>query len=290
MRFCLNRLPEDEYIDEISEAEFLIDYAYYGRKTLEDYILAEAPSVSQLMDPDEMISMEVRDLQNRLGYTDGNKIVLNMSAVYYYPLHEIVHTFNWNDTLFRVRDSPWLTEGFAEYLGKLLPIYPQTQKRCIFEELRGRKRAVDEGYLPGISFCYCLDSEQLEAAQKWYLTQGGQMENEESIDPRLYTDAVAFATMYRDATDNGLPIGKIYEILKMRKEFDSQDGQELSYTQAASFVAWLCDTYSIDRVLDVYVNQAEDGQLDGKSYEELKSAWQADLLSKGQGINIPGKP
>ena len=182
MRFCLNRLPDDEYIDEISEAEFLIDYAYYGRKALEEYILAEAPSVSNLMDPQEMISIEVRDLQNRLGYTDENIIVLNMSAVYYYPLHEIVHTFNWNSFLWL--KSAWLSEGFAEYLGKLLPIYPQTQNHCIFEELRGRKRAVGESYLPEISFCYYLDSEQLEAAQKWYLTQGGQMENEESIDPR----------------------------------------------------------------------------------------------------------
>ena len=94
--------------------------------------------------------------------------------------------------------------------------------------------------------------------------------------------------MYRDATYNGLPIGKIYDILKIRKEYESRDGQELSYSQAASFVAWLCDTYSIDRVLDVYVNKAEDGLLDGKSYAELKSAWLADLLSEGQGIDIPG--
>jgi hypothetical protein len=208
--------------------------------------------------------------------------------VYYYPLHEVVHTYNWNDALWR--KSVWLSEGFAEYLGKLLPIYPQTQKRCIFEELSGRLRAVDEGYVQGISFCYCLDPEQLETAKKWYLFQGGQVENEESINPRLYTDAVAFATLYRDASYNGLPIGKIYEILGILDGFEDQNGLELSYTQAASFVAWLCDTYSIDRVLDVYVNHAEDGLLDGKSYQDLKSAWQAYLLEKGQGIAIPGKP
>jgi hypothetical protein len=186
--------------------------------------------------------------------------------------------------------AAWLAEGFADYLGKLLTVYPQTQKQCIFEELNGRTRDVNEGYIPGISYCYCLYSDQSETAKKWYIAQGGEMENEDSIDPRLYTDAVAFATMYRDAPYSGLPIGNKYEALNMLDHFEGQEGLELSYTQAASFVAWLCDTYTIDRVLDVYVNNAEDGVLDGKSYSELKSAWQADLLARGQGIAIPGQP
>ena len=284
MRFCLNRLLDQEYFDEVSEAEFLIDYAYYGRRALADYVLSEAPSVNHLMNPDEMITIEVRELPVPLGYTDGNTIKVHRSAVYYYPLHEIVHTFDWNLTLFH--NACWLCEGFAEYLGKLLPIYQQTAKRAIFEDLSGHK------YKPGISYWYFLDSEQFEAAQEWYLAQGGGMENEESVDPRLYTDAVAFATMYRDAHGGslGIPIGEKMEILSPRLNLAGQDGLELSYTQAASFVAWLCDTYSMDRVLDVYVNHAEDGKLDGKSYEELKSEWLADLRSKGQGIDIPGQP
>lgn len=287
MRFCLNRLPDDVYIDEITDAEFLINYAYYGRKILEDYILAEAPSVSQLMDPQEMIAIEVRDLQTRLGYTKDNTIVLNMSAVYYYPLHEIVHTFNWNSFLWL--KSVWLTEGFAEYLGKYLPIYQQTEKRCVFEDLNGHIHEEEMSIAPGKTFWYFLDPEQFAAAKAWYLAQGGKMENEESTDPRLYADAVAFATMYRNAYDGsrGSPIGEKYKALGIRLNFEGQDGLELSLTQAASFIGWLCDTYSIDRVLDVYVNQAEDGLLDGKSYAELKSAWQADLISKGQGIDIP---
>jgi len=290
MRFCLNRLPDDEYIDEIPEAEFLMDYAYYGRKTLEDYILAEAPSVNQLMDPKEMITFEVRDLQTRLGYTKDNTIVLNMSAVYYYPLHEIIHTFNWNSLLWH--KSAWLNEGFAEYLGKHLAIYQQTEKSCVFEDLNGHIHEEEMSIAPGKSYCYFLDSEQFAAAKAWYLAQGGQMENEESTDPRLYADAVAFATMYRNAYggSRGIPIGEKYKDLSIRINLDGQDGLELSYTQAASFIGWLCDTYSIDRVLDVYVNHAEDGKLDGKNYAELKSAWQAVLLVKGQGIEIPGTP
>jgi hypothetical protein len=290
MHFCLNRIPNQEYFDEISEAEFFIYDAYYGRKALVEYLMSEAPSVNHLMNAEETINFEVRELGGRLGYTRGNNITLNKSSVYYDILHEVVHTFEWKSSL-NNDDKIWMKEGFAEYLGTLLTIYPQTAKRCVYEELT-RPLDTEGREVPGTSYWYFLDAEQFEAAKAWYLVQGGQMENEESIDPRLYSDAVAFATINRDAHggSRGIPIGEKYDLLVPGFHNKGQDGVELSYTQAASFVAWLCDTYSIDRVLDVYVNHAEDGLLDGKTYEELKSEWQADLISKGQGIDIPGKP
>jgi hypothetical protein len=201
-----------------------------------------------------------------------------------------VHTFNWGDIW--AFNTLWLNEGFAEYLGKLLPIYHQTAKRCIYEDFNKHFHAEEMNTDPTISSWYFLDAEQFEAAQQWYLANGGQMENEESINPRLYTDAVAFATMYRDAYggSRGIPIGLKYSVLSPNNNLEGQNGLELSYTQAASFIAWLCDTYTLDRVLDVYVNNAEGGLLDGKTYEELKSEWQDYLISRGEGITIPGQP
>ncbi len=288
MDFCLNRIPTQEYFDEVSDTEFLIYHAYYGRQALVEYILSEAPSISHLMNADEAITIEVKELEDQLGYTIGNTITINRSSVYYDPLHEIVHTFDWNAAL----NSIWMVEGFAEYLGTLLPIYPQTAQRCIFEDLSGRVNEVGKSLAPGTSYWYFLDPEQLEAAKQWYLAQGGRMETEEVVDPRLFTDAVAFATIYRDAHDGarGLPIGKKYKIIVPGLDLKGQEGLELSYTSAASFIAWMCDKYSLDRVLDVYVNHAEDGLLDGKSYSELKSEWIADLRAKGAGIPVPGEP
>jgi hypothetical protein len=290
MRFCLNRLPEQEYFDEISEAEFFIYDAYYGRKALVEYLADEAPSINNWMSPEETLSFEVKDLGGRLGYTTGNTIKLNKSSTYYDILHEIVHTFEWNSSM-NNGDRIWMSEGFAEYLGTLLAIYPQTAKRCVFEDLTGPLNTEDTG-VPGTTYWYFLDSEQFKAAKAWYLAQGGQIVNEESVDPRLYADAVSFATMFRDAYSGarGIPIGEKYALLVHGFHNEGQDGLELSYTQAAAFVGWLCDTYTIDRVLDVYVNQVEDGLLDGKTYQELKSEWQTYLISKGEGIVIPGAP
>jgi len=295
MRFCLDRLPDQEFFDEVADAEFFIDFSYYGRKALQEYILAEAPSVKSWMNTDEMITMIVKYLENnRLGSADvyANRISLQHSAAYYSPLHEIVHTFDWNQSF--LGDSLWLVEGFAEYMGMLLPIYPQTRKLAVYEDLSGRFREEETNGEGNLSYWYGLYPDQVAAAKSWYLAQGASMEDKESVDVRLYTDAVSFATMFRDAAGgpSNWPIGYVYNTLYpgRSKSWEGQDGLELSYVQAASMIAWLCDTYTLDRVLNVYVNGAEDGLLDGKTYAELKAEWQANLISKGPGIPIPDAP
>lgn len=297
MNFCLNRLPDQDYFYEISQAEFLIDHAYYGRIAIVDYLLSEAPSISHMMDPDELIEVDVRKLDYASGRVNGNKVSINQAGVYFDILHDIIHTFNWV-TDAPARDEVWQIEGMNEYLGKLLPLYPQTEKLAVYQDLNGRMynngKVFTGGGITvqaGTSYWYMLDPEQVEAAKAWYLAQGGQIESEESVDPLLYAHAVAFATIYRDAYPSirSHPLGMRYESFTPGEINPGQEGLELSTTQAASFVAYLCDTYTLDRVLAVFITNAEDGLLDGKTYEELKAEWQASLLSKGEGIAIPGE-
>jgi hypothetical protein len=68
------------------------------------------------------------------------------------------------------------------------------------------------------------------------------------------------------------------------------DGLELNYTQAASYIAWLCDTYSIDTVMAKYVNNDKTTSLEDKTYDELKQAWILELIAMGSGIPIPDSP
>jgi hypothetical protein len=270
MNFCLNRLLETPYpfFDEVREAEDLIYRAYTGYQALTDYLLINAPSISHLINSEETITIEVKKLDVMLGYTRGNTISIHNSAVLFDVLHEIVHTYDWNEKLNTVNHNLLLTEGFAEYLGKLLPIYEQTVKKAIWDDLNGSE------WRPGISAWYCLDEEQLVAAKDWYLQQGGSLADESAIDPRLFYDAIAFATMHRNAHDGplGISIEEKYSRLTGRDYYRSDmEGLELSYTQAASYVAWLCDTYSMDAVMDKYVNNAEGTALEGKDFETLKA-------------------
>lgn len=284
--FCLNRLQEQPYFDMVNEAEDFIIRSYNDYMSLTDFLEINAPSITPILGPDERIVIEVNELAVALGYTDGKTIRINNSAVLYDVLHEIVHSYNWNYRLIFGNDNLVLGEGFAEYLGKYLQIGEQPIKTLIWEDFNGRESS------PGISYWYCLDEEQLSAAIDWYWMHGGSLESEDSIDSRLFLDAIAFVTMYRDAHGGplGISMGEKYERLNISRDISKMDGMELSYTQAASYAAWLSDTYTLDAVLDYFVNKSADTALEGKGYAELKLDWLAYLVSEGEGIQVPDSP
>jgi len=189
IHFCLNKLEGQVYFDTIDEVEDFIFRAYSGYNALTEFLVTNAPSITPLINPENEIFIEVRELDVMLGYTEGNTIRIQNSAILFDVLPEIVHTYNWNKKLAFVNDNLLLAEGFAEYLGKLVPIYEQTITEAIWEDINGRQSS------PGISYWYYLDEEQMSAAIEWYLKQGGSLNSVSVIDARLFTDAVAFATI-----------------------------------------------------------------------------------------------
>ena len=283
MDFCLNKIEDNPYSDEVSDAEELIHRAYTGYQTITDYLMTNAPSISHLISDEEKFTIEVKNIDQPAGLSHGNTITLQKNSRSDFILGEIVRRYGWFDDLFLNSEGLLLQQGFSEYLGFLLPIYESPIKNIIWEDLNGL-----EG-MPGISYWYGLDEEQLDTARAWYLQQGGSLDSEDVIDPRLFTDAVAFATMNRDAYGGVLGISielkfqRYYEVSKMV-------GKELTDAQAASYVAWLCDTYSMDTVMKKYVNNEKDTALEGKDFETLKGDWLADLKAKGSGIPIPDSP
>ncbi len=286
IHFCLNKLEGQVYFDTIDEVEDFIFRAYSGYNALTEFLVTNAPSITPLINPENEIFIEVRELDVMLGYTEGNTIRIQNSAILFDVLPEIVHTYNWNKKLAFVNDNLLLAEGFAEYLGKLLPIYEQTITEAIWEDINGRQSS------PGISYWYYLDEEQMSAAIEWYLKQGGSINSVSVIDARLFTDAVAFATIYRmpHGGSMGISIYEKYNRLRPKLDLTKMDGLELNYSQAASYVAWLCDTYSLDTVLEKYVNNNDSTAIRDKSYEELKLEWLTELVANGGGIHIPESP
>jgi hypothetical protein len=131
----------------------------------------------------------------------------------------------------------------------------------------------------------------LDAARAWYLAQGGDLDSREAIDPRLFTDAMAFASLYRNAYGGPLGISIEEKAVRLQQRLDvsAMEGVELNYIQAASYVAWLCDTYSLDEVMQRYVLNDET-KLNGKNYGDLKLEWIATLLDQGSGIPVPDSP
>jgi hypothetical protein len=289
INFCLNRLAETPFpfFDEVHEAEAFAYRVYTTRQTVDEYLLINAPSISDQLYSDEKITIEVRPLEVSLGLIEGNIIKVHNYGIPYYVSSMMIMTYDWYDDLFFNNNAGLLLQyGFSEYLGHLLPIYEQTRKRIVWEDIQGLESS------PGISFWYFLDEEQLETAKAWYLKQDGSLEDEDDIDMRLFTDAIAYATIDRIAYGGplGMSIGVRAQHFNPGLDLSEMDGLEMTYTQAASYVAWLCDTYSIDTVMDTYVNDDSSTALGSMDYETLKGAWLDDLKTRGEGIPIPDSP
>ena len=280
MDFCLNKIEENPYFDEVRDAEDLIHRAYTGYQAISDYLITNAPSINHLIMPEETFTIEVKNTDQPEALWRGNMITLQQNSRPDFVLGEIVRRYAWYDDLLVNEEGLLLQQGFSEYLGFLLPIYETPIKTIIWEDLNGL-----EG-IPGVSYYYGLDEEQLTAAKAWYLQQGGSLDSQEVIDPRLFTDAVAFATMDRGAYGGvlGIPIE-----LKFQRYYDVSEmtGVDLTDAQAASYVAWLCDTYTIDTVMAKYVNNAEDTALEENDFPTLKQEWLDYLSEKGEGVPIP---
>jgi hypothetical protein len=289
MNFCLNRLSETPfpYFDEVADAEDFIDRVYTTYQAITDYLLTNAPSIRDKVETDKRVTIEVKPLEVSLGTVDGNTIQVHNYGIPYYVSSMMIMTYDWYDDLYFNNDEGLLLRyGFTEYLGNLLTIYEQPRKSIVWEDINGLESN------PGISFWYFLDEEQLEAAKAWYLKQGGSLADEESIDLRLFTDAVAFATINHGAYGGplGISIGERMAAQQPNYDLSGMEGLELNYTQAASYVAWLCDTFSLDTVMAKYVNKDTNTDLEGMDFETLKQAWLADLQAKGEGIPIPESP
>jgi len=281
MDFCLNKIEVNMYFDEVNDAEEFIHRAYTGYQEMSNYLMTNAPSINHLIKPEETFTIEVKNTDQPEALWRGNTITLQQNSRPDFILGEIVRRYAWYDDLLVNEVGLLLQQGFSEYLGFLLPIYESPIKTIIWEDLNGL-----EG-IPGVSYWYGLDEDQLAAAKAWYLQQGGSLDSEDVIDPRLFTDAVAFATMNRDAYGGvlGISIEKKFERFS---DLSDMVGIDLTDAQAASYVSWLCDTYSMDAVMDRYVNNAEDTALEGKDFTTLKNEWLDYLREKGEGIFVPG--
>jgi hypothetical protein len=289
MNFCLNRLGDTPFpfFDEVHEAENFTHRAYTTQQAVTDYLFENAPSIRDKINTEGKITIEVSPLEVSLGTIDGNIIKVHNYGIPYYVSSMMIMTYDWYDDLYFNNDEGLLLQnGFAEYLGTLIPIYEQPRKTIVWEDINGLESS------PGISFWYFLDADQLETAKTWYLQQGGSLVEEEAIDLRLFTDAVAYATMDRGAHGGPLGMSIGYRAQHINPGLDLSDmvGLELSYTQAASYVAWLCDTYSLDSVMAKYVNKDTNTALEGMDYESLKQAWLDDLKARGEDIPIPSSP
>ena len=189
-------------------------------------------------------------------YTLSNgSIYINDSSAL---LHETMHAMGIGK---KTTEHIWLSEGLSDYFGKILNFNEQIAAGSI-----QIINAANQGYFDAGAEKGDPASIRYKRISKEYLEKGGRIDLAIHFDMRLYFDLIAHAELEMGTF---VTLGETYD--KVNDKESKHTGRELSYSQAASLVAYLADTYGIDQVLKAYESQST--AVFGKSYEELKALW-----------------
>lgn len=197
---------------------------------------------------------------SRTVYANGNMFINDG----YSTLHEAMHAMGITD------DSHiWMSEGICTYFGKMLGFHDQVASYYIQMMLMAKQGYFDERASAG---------DQTARMQKQiyeeYTACGGKMDHVDHFDYRLFFDIQARLEQESGSTAT---LGAVYKALN-KKTFTGTGG-ELTYSQSGSLTAYLADIYGIEKVMEAYRTQDVPGVF-GKSYEELKTDWQAYLAKQ----------
>ncbi len=186
-------------------------------------------------------------------YATGN-MYINDS---YSALHEAVHAMGITQN-----DNIWLSEGLCNYFGNSLGFNEQIAASYI-QILTMAKNGYFDAQASAGNKQYLLYKKVYED----YTARGGSLDLAATFDLRLYTDVSAKAELELNAYKT---LGDAYQIAN--NKVCNSIGAELSYEQATSLVAYLADTYGMEKVLEAYQTQNPESVF-GKGYEGLKAEW-----------------
>lgn len=243
--------PIEPVLNESKEIEYFIHKDMDGRKYILNFLKEHLEDYS-LINSSSIIDAYVLNGRNKTrgGDTRDNKITLYGRISPH--LHEATHVFveaSGNDN--------WKYEGMAEFLS--LIVYPHS----FYSESLTRE------YLTNGTN---NQDQIMKESYEYYFKHGGKITSVGDIDMRLFVDSLAYASLNTKHTINQYntsttPINEIYDLKT------NIDGNELTYCQANSFLAYLAERYSVEDVLRFYITDLKLEEIFHKTYFELKSDW-----------------
>ncbi len=237
---------------------------YYNNRALDDllaYIGEHLPTAE--LDTDCRFEYYLTFDGTGISFTllDGRMSINDMHSM----LHESLHAMGLRTDR---EELIWLSEGLCNYLGKIMGFNPQ------FASATGSiLQLAEAGYFDERAEAgekYAIHSKRIYEA---YTAAGGSLASLGEFDLVLYHDVLVTLELEL-SDDDRVTIAEAY------KTFDDREytapGTDLTYTEATSFVTYLVKTYGLDRVMQAL--QREDVvEVLGKTYEELRAAWEAAL-------------
>ena len=179
---------------------------------------------------------------------DDGVIAITLNYIAYATLaHEITHGYAGNIS----EDKRWMNEGIAQYFSYIKFVSP---------ELRN-------------SFFEILTSDTTDVkTREYYLSVKDVPISPEEVDIKTCMDAyiIQYWDGDEDLTNRAMFSDPIYSVYNTKARYE---GDELSYCEAMSFIAYLIDRFSFNITWDCMINNKSYVEAFGLPYKKLKDDW-----------------
>jgi len=237
--------------DTASRMETFLYREMHGIEYISEWLNANAgEKLSFVKTPDMVTYQNGEHIRHGAAYPKSQLIHLANTIGH---LHEYIHIILYTP-------YGWLNEGLAVYLSEI--VYPSHYRRILFEEYGLRVFLSDES----------IRKYESLIRDTYYMYTGNELSY--PPDMRALIDTFSLILLFDD--DDWLREYFIFRpiyILDRLNLNGNNIGNEMSRYEAASFVAYLTDVYSFEKLLQLAEPWAVFESVFGKNYEELRSDW-----------------
>ena len=244
----------EDYNDSPSLVHQVVYYSTLANRQIREYIRG-IENYEEYFDPSKEIHYYMNSTGDTLDSVDSDTGEIYVNSSFYQMAPSAVHALGLEIS----GENTWLAVGLGEYIGKSLGFNDYADSQY-YAQIKYALDGLLDGYTDAHSAYY-------RELAPYYEAIAGNPQSLEKFSTKVYVDAVAAHSL---EANNYKPLSALYHV--------SGEGSELTIWQAGSFVGYLVERYSVEKVLEAYAEPARFAEIFGESYDELNGQWKNSIL------------
>lgn len=244
----------EDYNNSPSLVHQIVYYSTMANRQIREYIRG-IENHEQYFDPDRELHYYMNTMGDTIDSVDSDTGKIYVNSSFYQMAPSAVPALG----LEMSGENTWLAVGLGEYIGKSLGFNDYVDSQY-YSQIKYALDGLLDSYTDPHSTYY-------KELAPYYEALAGTPENLEDFSTQAYVDAVAAHSFI---ANNYKPLSQIY--------FFSGDGSELTLWQAGSFVGYLAEQYSVEKVLAAYTEPSKFAEIFGSTYAELNEQWKNHIM------------
>ncbi len=260
--FCIFELEGNSYyfesFEDYNNTPSLVHQIVYSstlaNRQIREYIRG-IENYEQYFDPDRELHYYMNTMGDTIDSVESDTGRIYVNSSFYQMAPSAVPALGLEIS----GENTWLAVGLGEYIGKSLGFNDYVDSQY-YSQIKYALDGLLDGYTDPHSTYY-------KELAPYYEAVAGTPENLADFSTKAYVDAVAAHSFI---ANNYKPLSQIY--------FTSGDGSELTLWQAGSFVGYLAEQYSVEKVLTAYADPSKFAEIFGSTYPELNEQWKKHIM------------